>query len=155
MTATQPKPTAAGPSPVPRSASAPGGGAVDDASIGQLASQLSDQVSRLVRDELALAQTETKTKAKKLGAGVGMFGASAVFGYFAVGVLIAAAVLGLATAVDAWLAALIVAGVLLLVAGMVALMGKKNVSQGSPPVPSEAIDSVHADVDAVREAVTR
>ncbi len=136
--------------PVPASSAS-----ADDASFGQLASRLSEQVSRLVHDELALAQVETKAKAKKLGMGVGMFGASAVFAYFAVGVLVAAAVLGLATAVDAWLAAVIVAVVLLAIAGLIALVGKKNVAKGSPPVPRDAIDSVHADVDAVREAVQR
>ncbi|MGI8679064.1 MAG: phage holin family protein [Jatrophihabitans sp.] len=142
-------PAAAGP------ATAVGSPAEGDASFGQLASQLSEQVSRLVHDELALAQVETKAKAKKLGVGVGMFGASAVLGYFALAVLIAAAVLGLATAIHAWLAAVIVGVVLLAVAGVIALLGKRNVSKGSPPVPRDAIDSVHADVEAVRGAVQR
>lgn len=128
---------------------------VDEASFGQLASQLSEQVSRLVHDELALAQVETKSKAKKLGLGVGMFGASAVLAYFAVGVLIAAAVLGIATAVHAWLAAVIVGVALLLLAGVIALVGKQSVAKGSPPIPKDAIGSVQADVGAVREAVQR
>ncbi len=126
-----------------------------DASIGQLTSQVSEQVTRLVRDELALAQIEAKSKVKHLGIGVGMFGGAGVFGFYALGVFIAAAVLGLATALDAWLAALIVGAVLLIVAGVVALTGKKNLSQGSPPVPKEAIESTKTDVATVREAVQR
>ncbi|SHF74881.1 Putative Holin-X, holin superfamily III [Jatrophihabitans endophyticus] len=137
------------------SAPRPAGSATDDASIGQLASQLSEQVSRLVRDELALAQAETKEKGKKLGVGAGAFGGTAVLALYALGVLIAAAVLGLATAVDAWLAAVIVGVVLLLIAGVLALVGKSNVSKASPPVPTDAIHSVQADVDAVKGAVKR
>ncbi|WP_375487314.1 phage holin family protein [uncultured Jatrophihabitans sp.] len=126
-----------------------------DASLGQLASQVSEQVARLVKDELALAKVEATDRAKHLGVGVGMFGGAGIFGFYAVGVFIAAAVLGLATAVDGWLAALIVGAALVLIAAVVALLGKKNVSQGSPPVPSEAIASTKADVATVREAVQR
>ncbi len=126
-----------------------------DASIGQLTSQVSQQVTRLVRDELALAQIEAKGRAKHLGVGVGMFGGAGIFGFYAVGVFIAAAVLGLSTALDGWLAALIVGAVLVAIAGIVALAGKKNLSQGAPPVPTEAIESSKADVAAVRSAVQR
>jgi hypothetical protein len=126
-----------------------------DASIGELTSQVSEQVTRLVRDELALAQIEAKGKAKHLGVGVGMFGGAGIFGFYAVGVFIAAAVLGLSTAVDGWLAALIVGAALVVIAGIVALAGKKNLSQGAPPVPTEAIESSKADVAAVKSAVQR
>ena len=136
--------TAHAPSPAPQ-----------DASLGQLASQVSEQVARLVRDELALAKVEATDRAKHLGVGVGMFGGAGTFGFYAVGVFIAAAVLGLATAVSGWLAALIVGAALVLIAAVVALLGKKNVSQGSPPVPTEAIASAKVDVATVREAVQR
>ena len=126
-----------------------------DASIGQLTSQVSQQVTRLVRDELALAQIEAKGRAKHLGVGVGMFGGAGIFGFYAVGVFIAAAVLGLSTALDGWLSALIVGAVLVVIAGIVALAGKKNLSQGAPPVPTEAIESSKADVAAVKSAVQR
>jgi Putative Actinobacterial Holin-X, holin superfamily III len=128
---------------------------VQNASIGQLTSQVSEQVTRLVRDELALAQIEAKSKVKHLGVGVGMFGGAGVFGFYALGVFIAAGVLGLATVVDSWLAALIVGAVLVLIAAVVALTGKKNLSQGSPPVPTEAIASAKTDVATVREAVQK
>jgi len=128
---------------------------VGDASLGQLTAHLSEQMSRLVRDELALAQLEATQKAKRLGVGLGMFGGSGLLAFFGTGVAITAAVLGLATAVAPWLAAVIVAAVLFVVAGIVALTGKKAVAAGSPPVPREAIDSTKADVAAVREAVRR
>jgi uncharacterized membrane protein YqjE len=128
---------------------------LDDASLGELASRMSEQVSRLVHEELALAQVEAKQKAKRLGVGFGMFGAGGALAFFGAGVLIAAAVLGLATAVSAWLAAVIVGAALLVIAGVMALTGKKSVAKGAPPVPTAAIESTRADVAAVRQAIKR
>ena len=105
-----------------------------------------------MREELRLAQIEVTGKAKKAGLGVGMFGAAGVLALYAVGVLIATAILALALAVDAWLAALIVGVVLLAVAGITALLGKKRVQEAAPPVPSRAVDSVKRDIETVRRA---
>ena len=69
---------------------------------------------------------------------------------FGVATLIATAVLALATALDAWLAALIVAVVLLGAAGVMALAGKQQVAEATPPVPEQAIDSVHEDIDEIK-----
>lgn len=126
----------------------PGGPA--SPSTGELLSRLSDEVSRLVRDELRLAQVEVSGKAKKVGVGVGMFGAAGLLALYGVGVLIATAILALALAIDAWLAALIVGVVLLAVAGIAALLGKKRVTEAAPPVPTLALDNVKEDVDAIR-----
>src|SRR5690606_9321148 len=60
--------------------------------VGELVARLSDQFSRLVRDELKLAQTEIAAKGKKIGVGVGIFAAAALFAFFGMAVLIAAAV---------------------------------------------------------------
>ncbi len=128
---------------------------LDDASLGQLAARLSEQVSRLVRDEMALAQVEAKQKAKRLGLGFGMFGVGGVLALFGMGAAVAAAILGLATVVAAWLAAVIVAGALLVIAGIAALTGKQTVAKGGPPVPTEAIESSKADVAAVKHAMHR
>lgn len=126
---------------------------LDDASLGQLMSRFSEEVSRLVRDELSLAQVEAKQRAKRLGLGVGMFGAGGVLAFFGAGAAVAAGIIGLAHAVPAWLAALLIAGALFVVAGMVASIGKGSLAKGSPPVPTEAIDSTKADIAAVRQAV--
>jgi hypothetical protein len=126
-----------------------------DRSVGDLVSSLSTDLSRLVRDEMRLAQAEVTTKAKKAGVGVGAFGAAGVLALYAVGVLLAAAVLGLATVLPAWLAALIVAVVVLLVAGVAALIGKKKVSEAAPPVPTRAVESIKTDVQQIKESVHR
>ena len=129
--------------------------ASSDASVGQLASQLSEQLSRLVRDEMALAQVEAKQRVKHFGVGFGMFGAGGVFLFYGAGAAIAGAILGLANVVSGWLAAIIVAAALILLAGIVALVGKKSIDRGNPPIPTETISRVREDVAAVKGALRR
>jgi uncharacterized membrane protein YqjE len=126
-----------------------------DTSTGELVSRLSQEVSELVRNELKLAQVEVSAKAKKAGIGAGLFGAAGIVTLYAGGVLIATAILALALVMDAWLAALIVGVVLLAVAGVAALLGKKEVEQAAPPVPTETVDSVKRDVEAVKKGSQR
>ncbi len=121
-----------------------------DESIGDLVKQLSEQTSTLVRQEMRLAQAELQEKGKKAGIGAGMFGASGLVAFFGAATLIAASVLALATALEPWLAALIVGAVLLLVAGVAALLGKKQIEQATPPAPEQAIESVKRDVETVK-----
>jgi hypothetical protein len=117
-----------------------------EASIAELVKQLSEQSSRLARQEVELAKAELAIKGKRAGIGAGMFGGAGVFGFYGFGALTAAAVLALATAMTAWLAALIVAAVLAAVAGVLALQGKRKVGQATPPVPEQATESVKEDV---------
>jgi putative superfamily III holin-X len=126
-----------------------------NASTGELIGQLTDQLSRLVRDEARLAQAEVTRKAKRLGVGAGLFGGAGLTAFFGLAVLISAVVLGLAEVLPAWLAALIVAVVLFAVAGVLALVGKKDVEEASPPLPSQAIAGVQADVATVKEGLSR
>lgn len=126
-----------------------------DQPVGDLVKQLSEQMSTLVRRELQLAQLELKEKGKRAGIGAGLFGGAGAIALYGLGVVIAAAVLVLATAVAAWLAALIVGVVLLAVAGVAGLMGKKQVEQAVPPAPEQAIQSTKRDVNAVKERAAR
>ncbi|HYX95001.1 MAG TPA: phage holin family protein [Geodermatophilus sp.] len=129
--------------------------APEDASTGQLVGQLTEQISRLVRDEARLAQAEVTQKAKRLGIGAGLFGGAGLFAFLGLAVLVAAAVLALALVLPGWLAALVVAVVLLAVAGVLALVGKKDVEKGTPPVPTEAIASTRTDIQTVKESARR
>lgn len=121
-------------------------GDASDASIAELVRQLSEQSSHLARQEVELAKAELAIKGKRAGLGAGMFGGAGAFGFYGLGALIAAAILGLATALAAWLAALIVAAVLAAIAGILALQGKRNVTQAVPPIPEQATESVKEDV---------
>ena len=127
----------------------------ENASTGQLIGQLTEQISRLVRDEARLAQAEVTQKAKKLGLGAGLFGGAGLMAFFGLAVLISAAVLGLAEVLPGWVAALIVAVVLFSVAGVLALVGKKDVAQASPPVSTQAIAGVQADIATVKQGLSR
>ena len=69
------------------------------------------------------------------------------------GALVATVILLLALVMPAWLAALIVAVALFVLAGILALVGKKQVSRAVPPVPEATVRSVRADVDTVAAAV--
>src|SRR5690242_7083918 len=115
-------------------------------SVAELVKQLSEQTSRLARQEVELAKAELQAKGKRAGIGAGMFGGAGVFAFYALGGLTAAAILALATAVAAWLAALIVVVVLAAVAGVLAVQGKSKVAQAIPPVPEQATESVKEDV---------
>ena len=130
--------------------------AVDaDASAGELVKHLTEQVSLLIRDELKLAEYEMTRKAKRIGRGAGMFGGSGLVALYAIGCLLAAAIIGLASVLPAWAAALIVGGALLIIAGVAALMGKSQVSKGVPPVPEQTVQSVKADVEEIKERAHR
>jgi uncharacterized membrane protein YqjE len=122
----------------------------EDRSVGELVQQLSQQTATLVRQELRLAQSELQQKGKRAGVGAGMFGGAGVVALYGVGALIAAAIVGLGTLIEPWVAALIVGVVLLAVAGIVALAGKKQVEQATPPLPEQALESTKRDVDEVK-----
>jgi hypothetical protein len=118
----------------------------EEASTADLVRQLSDQSTRLVKQEIELLKLELREKGKRAGLGAGLFGGAGVFGLFALGALTAAAIAALDTAMATWLAALIVAVVWAAVAGVMALVGKKEIDEALPPVPEDRVDSVKEDV---------
>jgi hypothetical protein len=120
------------------------------ASISELVQQLTEQTSRLARQEVELAKTEMTVKGRRLGVGAGAFGGAGLVALFGVGALTAAVILLLATAMTAWLAALIVAVIYLAVAGVLALVGKSKVESAGPPVPEQAVESVKRDVEQTK-----
>ena len=125
------------------------------ASTAQLLGDLSDQVTRLVRDEVRLAQAEVTGKAKRLGVGAGLFGGAGLVALLGLNALITAGILGLGNVIPGWLAAIIVAVVLFAVAAVLALLGRRDVQQAAPPLPTETLASVKTDVATVKERVSR
>jgi hypothetical protein len=125
----------------------------DDRSVPELMRELSDQTVSLVRQEVDLAKAELAAKGKRAGLGAGLFGGASLFGVYAVGALTACAILALSLVVSGWLAALVVAAVLGVVAGVLALVGAKSVKRGVPPVPEETIESVKEDVAWTKQRV--
>jgi uncharacterized membrane protein YqjE len=128
---------------------------LSDHSLSELVQQLSKQTSTLVRDEIRLAQLEVQEKGKRAGIGAGLFGGSGLVALYGLGALIAAVIMLIATALEPWLAALIVAVGLFAVAGVLALTGKKQVEEAVPPAPEQAIESAKQDVEVVKERAGR
>jgi len=124
-------------------------------STAELVNRLSEQVSRLARDEIRLAVAELRVKGKHVGAGAGLLGGAGVLAWFGLMTVIAGLVLLLATVMPAWIAAFVVALAVLVVAGVLALIGRKQIERGTPPVPEEAIAGVKQDIATVSERAHR
>lgn len=126
-----------------------------DESVGALVSRASQQISQLVRDEMRLAQAEMTEKGKRFGVGGGMFGGAGVVAFVAFQAVAAAGIAALALVVPVWAAALIVTGVLIALAGVLAVLGRKQFRRATPPAPEQAIDGLKADVTEIREKAHR
>jgi MFS family permease len=124
----------------------PNGGDLRERPIGELLKQLSQETTTLVKQELDLAKAEVAQKGQQAGKGAGMFGGAGVMGLMALGALTAFFILLLDGAVPNWAAALIVAAVYGVIAGVLALQGRNKLKEATPPVPEQAVDSVKEDV---------
>ncbi|MCF8587170.1 phage holin family protein [Gordonia liuliyuniae] len=120
-------------------------------STAELVERLNTQVTTLIRTELSSAANEAKDKGVRIGIGVGVSGAGLLVVLFGLGALTAAAVLGLATAVAGWLAALIIGAVLVVVGAATAGVGAMRARSATPPVPENTADSIRSDVTTVKE----
>jgi hypothetical protein len=121
-----------------------------DRPVGELLKELSAQTSTLVRQELELAKAEMAEKGKQAGLGAGMFGGAGLFGLLALGALTACLIAALATGMEVWLAALIVAVAYAAVAGVLALQGRQKTREAIPPAPEQAIETTKEDVQWAR-----
>ena len=126
-----------------------------DRPIGDLTKQLSEQVSRLVREELRLAQLEMTRKGKQAGLGAALFGGGGVAALYGVAAILASVILLLAKVMPAWGGALIVGGALLAASATLAVLGRKRVQRATPPVPQQTVSSVQADVEEIKERTHR
>ncbi len=122
-------------------------------SMGRLVEQLSEQTTRLVRAEVALAKAEMTEKAKRSGIGVGLVAAALVIVLYAVGVLIWAGITGLATVWPLWLSALVVGVAMLLVAGVAVAIAVGQLKKAARR--PETIDRVKEDVETIKKGVRR
>ncbi|MFF7241843.1 phage holin family protein [Streptomyces collinus] len=123
--------------------------------MGELVQRASQQLSELVRGELRLAQAEMKEKGKRYGKGGGLFGGAGLVGFLMLEALVATVIAALAVALPVWAAGLIVTAVLGVVAAVMALTGKKEVSSAAPPAPEQTIENVKADVAEIKESAHR
>lgn len=133
-------------SPRPDSAGASG-----DSSLFGNAQTLFQLAPRQLSDEFSLAKEELKGKAGTLGFGAGLFGAALVVLGLLVIALVVAAIMGLATVMWPWLAALLVAFFFLVLIAIAVLWGLRKIKQAMPLLPAEAIRGIKYDVGILRE----
>lgn len=123
------------------------------ASLGKLVEQISEQASRLVRAEIALAKAELTDKAKKSGIGVGLLVVALLILAYTVGVLLLAAVYGLGTVWPLWLSALAIGGFMLLVTIILALVGVLLLKKGT--TKPDSVQRVKDDITTIKEGMHR
>lgn len=119
-------------------------------SFGGAAKVVADKARSIVQLELALAAAELKKKLIALGIGIGLLVAAALLGILAVAFGLATVAAALATVFSTWLALLIVTGGLLALVAVLAVVGIRLVSKGTPPVPEQAIAEARLTTEALR-----
>lgn len=107
--------------------------------VNAVVAAVAGQAVGIVRTELDDAKTEMQEKAKGIGIGVGLVAGAASFLFFALGVFLAAAVIGLANVWPAWVAALVVGGALLLIGGILVAIGAAYIKKNKDLRPERAI----------------
>lgn len=118
--------------------------------LSVLVRDLVAEVRRLIAAELALFKAEMTAKAKEAGLGVGLLVGALVFAFFALCALVTTAVLAFALIVPAWAAALIVAGILLLLAVIAILIGRASLKKVPPIIPEDTVASIGEDFRALK-----
>lgn len=116
----------------------------EDMSIGQLIGDISDDLSRLFRQEVELAKAELKQEAAKAGKAAGMLGGAGFAGYLAVVLLSFALVFGLGNVMDLGWAALIVAVIWGVIGAVLYANGRKKLKTVDP-VPHRTVDTIKED----------
>jgi uncharacterized membrane protein YqjE len=116
-------------------------------STGELLKKFSEDATTLIRKEVELAKAELTEKGRQAGKGAGMFGGAGLFGLGAFGALTAFLILVLAEAMDAWVAALIVAAIYGAIAAVLGLQGKQKVQEAAPPKPEQTVETLKEDVE--------
>jgi len=118
--------------------------------LGQLVADATHDLSSIVRSEIALAKAEIGADAKKAGVGAGLFAVAGLFAFLALILLPIAAAYGLVAAgLAPWLAFLIVAGVFLVIAALLGVVGMSRFRRIKGK-PERAIKSTQETIAAIR-----
>lgn len=124
-------------------------------SVGELVAQAAEQLSTLMRQEVTLAKEELAEKGRRAGRGGGLLGAAGAVAYAGLLALAGTGVAALSLVLPVWAAALIVTGVLFVIAAVLAATGRGQLRKAAPPTPEKALGSVRADVEEIKERAHR
>jgi hypothetical protein len=121
-----------------------------DLPFGELVKQLAEETSMLVRQELELAKAEMTQKGKRAGLGLGELGGAGLVALYALGGLTACFIAALALLVPVWAAALIVTVVYGIIAGVLAMIGRRQLQQSTPLAPEKTQQTIKEDIEWVK-----
>jgi len=122
--------------------------------IGEIAGELTRDLSLLVRQELERAKAEMAAKGRVAGPGLGMLGGAGVAGLMAAGAITACSILLLSIVLPDWLAALLVGAVLAGAAYLLVTRGTAQVKKAGAPIPEQTIETVKEDVEWAKTRAT-
>jgi hypothetical protein len=122
--------------------------------IGEVAKELTSDLSLLMRQEIELAKAEMAEKGRTAAPGLGMFGGAGIVALCAAGALTAFLVLLFSLFLPDWAAALIVGAALAAVAYVLVRQGKERVAEAGKPVPEQTIETVKEDVEWAKNRAT-
>ena len=125
----------------------------DPPSLGELVARVSENVSGLVRGELALAQAKAKKMATNMGVGAALLAVAGVLALYGLGFLFDSGAQAISLVLPLWAGKLIVAIVLFMIAGILALVGKGQLEKGQKNVPDPQV-CLRQDADTLKQAVT-
>lgn len=123
------------------------GNELHDQPIGEIAKNLTSDMSLLLRQEIELAKAEMAQKGRTAAPGLGMIGGAGVVALCAAGALTACLVLVFSLFLSDWAAALIVGVAMAAVAFVLIRQGKKRIADAGKPVPEQTIETVKEDVE--------
>jgi Putative Actinobacterial Holin-X, holin superfamily III len=122
--------------------------------LGEVAKDLTSDLSLLVRQEIELAKAEMADKGRTAAPGFAMFGGAGIVALCAAGALTAFLVLVLSLFLPEWAAAVLVGVSLTAVAYVLVRQGKERVSDAGKPVPEQTIETVKEDVEWAKTRAT-
>jgi amino acid transporter len=125
----------------------------EERSLGELFSELATETSTLVRQEVALAQTELTQKATRVGKNVGFLVVGGAVAYAALLAVIAAVIIGLSYFVPAWAAALIV-GVIVGIAAFILISSALSALKRANLAPTQTVESIKEDAQWLKNQVS-
>ncbi len=126
----------------------------EDRSLSELVSEVTGEIATLFRKEVELARVETSEQVSRAAKAGGMLGAAAVIGFLDLILFSFAAAWALSEIVPEGVAFLIVAVVFAVVAGVLAMAGKKRIANINP-VPNQTVQTVKEDVQVAKDSFAR
>jgi hypothetical protein len=128
--------------------------AENERSLGELFKSLTNDLSTLVRSEIALAKLEIKQSLTRLGMGGAFFLLAALLAVGALILLLVTLILVLAIWIPAWASTLIIAVLMLLMGALFVFLGKKKM-ENLDFLPEAAIENVRSDIETLKGARKR